>query len=1447
MALAHDSASRRTRTTLGARGRLRRLTVAVTALAVAALGLAVPAQSAPEDAGLSDLALDAVATASQSQDDTDGAFPAENAVDGDPATRWASGNGPDEDVEWAQWFQLDLGGQADLDSLRLVWEASYASAYTVSIASANPEDDASWTLVHTETSGQGGTEVLTLPDGARGQYVRLDMTRRGASTWDAPTLHYYGYSLFAVEAWGTPDDVRVSFDRARTVTTGGTEVTVPLRLNTARTEDTTVHVASADGTATAGEDYTAVDRTVTVPAGQTSAAVTVETSPLGALAGNRDFTLTLSDPSDGVSLGTVSTHTVTLEGDAQPPSSGRTIAVDDFETAITVFGWGNDDTASPTLSRVPAGWPDAPSGAQALRAVVGGVPDGGWSGFSHDFTSAQDWSVAGAFTFWFHGTGSGDTLRYELKSGGASAGGATLFEASFADAAAGWHQVTVPFSALRKKNDADAPDRLDPRTVWGYAVTLSDLGAGTWEFDDFAIVERAAVVDDFEGDVPLTTDANPTGVFAWGQHETDKPTLEVTADTRDGAAPEGNHVLSGTYHVADGSWGGVSHNLAQRQDWSSYGGIRFWWYASQDNRPASPTAGADIAVEIKDGGPHGEQAELWRVTFKDNWSPDGSRWKLVELPFTSFTPSGYQPGDQATQDGVLTLERAWGWSITMPPGTPATGYRIDDVEVYGSARGAAAVALTATPEVVLVDAGQSATVTVVASTNDGEPLTEDVVVAYATGEDGTAVPTTDFTPTQGELTFPEGAESGTAQTFEVATAVATQAAEAKTVPLTLTSDQGEVGGNARIVINAQGLAYLDPALSPQERAADLLSRMTLEEKIGQMTQAERLGLSSASDVADLGLGSVLSGGGSVPADNTPHGWADMVDGYQGEALSTRLQIPLIYGIDAVHGHNNVVGATLFPHNIGLGSTRNPALVQEAGRVTAAEVRATGIPWTFSPAVSVVRDDRWGRSYEAFGEDPDLVTAFARGAVVGLQGTDPNDMSASDEVLATVKHWVGDGGTTFDPTVTGSAYPIDQGVTNVASLDELRRLHIAPYLPAIEAGVGSLMPSYSGVSVDGGEVLRMHEHTELNTTVLKEELGFAGFLISDWEGIDKLPGGTYAEKVVRSVNSGLDMAMAPYNYRQFIDAVHAAHDAGTIAIERIDDAVTRILVQKFALGLFEAPFADRTHTDDVGSAEHRAVARQLAAQSQVLLKNDGALPLSAEQRIYVAGSAADDLGRQLGGWSISWQGSPGRTTEGTSIGEAIVAAGQHVTLSPDGSADTAGHDVGVVVVGELPYAEGIGDVRNSPDSQFRMDLSAADQATIDEVCSAIETCVVLIVSGRPQVVTDQLDQMDALVASWLPGTEGAGVADVLFGEQPFTGRLPVSWPAAADGEPVNVGDAEYAPAFAYGWGLRTDTQRPRLEALRTELADGAAARALDRVLDAPIWSETVSDAATAWPL
>jgi beta-glucosidase len=570
--------------------------------------------------------------------------------------------------------------------------------------------------------------------------------------------------------------------------------------------------------------------------------------------------------------------------------------------------------------------------------------------------------------------------------------------------------------------------------------------------------------------------------------------------------------------------------------------------------------------------------------------------------------------------------------------------------------------------------------------------------------------------------------------------------------------------------------------SYDRQVASLLAQMTLDEKIGQMVQADLSCVHDRADIQKYGFGSMLSGGDSKPPENTPEGWLKICNELQSWALKTRLKIPLIYGIDAVHGHNDVVGTTIFPHHIGLGATRNPKLVEQAEHVTALEVAGTGIRWAFAPCIAVVQDERWGRTYESYGQDPALVSELGAAAIKGLQG---NELSGKpDSVLACAKHFVGDGG-----TLGGK----DQGDT-VCDEATLRELYLPPYKAAIKAGVGSIMVSYS--SWNGA---KMHGNKYLLTDVLKGELGFKGFLVSDWAAIDQISP-DYKNDVEASINAGLDMIMIPNgpgknnNYVQFINDLKELVAEGKVPQSRIDDAVSRILRIKFQMGLFENAYTDPSLTAKIGSAEHRHVARECVQQSLVLLKNSQhALPLSKNlKRLVVVGRGADDLGMQCGGWTVSWQGA-GNLTHGTTILQAIrqtVSPGTEVSFSPDGS-DIKNADAVLVVIGEHPYAEMKGD-------RADLDLPPGDATLVEKAKASGAPVTTLLLSGRPLILGSMLDSSDAFIAAWLPGTEGQGVADVLFGDVKPTGKLPREWPLNNDQLAANAMKGK--PLFKSGFGL-----------------------------------------------
>jgi beta-glucosidase len=608
--------------------------------------------------------------------------------------------------------------------------------------------------------------------------------------------------------------------------------------------------------------------------------------------------------------------------------------------------------------------------------------------------------------------------------------------------------------------------------------------------------------------------------------------------------------------------------------------------------------------------------------------------------------------------------------------------------------------------------------------------------------------------------------------------------------------------------------FVETSSAPRPGIRDLLERMTLREKIGQMTQVEKNSIRPG-DIREHCIGSILSGGGGNPEPNTPRAWRAMVSGFIDEALEHRLGIPLLYGVDAVHGHNNVVGATIFPHNIGLGATRDRDLLRRVGRATALEVAATSVRWDFAPAVSIPHDIRWGRTFEGYGQETEVVSELAVAFIEGLHGA---GLGEPTSVLPSVKHYLADGATVWgssrridrnagveadDRTLANAnvdrhfarlleagAWQLDQGSSEIDE-QTLRRVHLPPYRAAIDSGALNVMASYSSW---GG--LKMHEHRYLLTDILKRELGFEGFIVTDWEAIDQI-GSDFHTCVVRSINAGIDMVMVPFGYERFIETLERAVRQGDVPVSRIDDAVTRILYVKERLGLFEHPHTDPALLERVGSPEHRALAREAVRKSAVLLKNDAVLPLPKEiGSLLVAGSGADDIGLQCGGWTISWMGGRGPTTVGTTILEGIRAvAARNTVVHYNADGYLGGRaDAGVVVLSEEPYAEGMGD-------RADLRLTAEDRELLARVRRQCDRLVVILLSGRPLIVTDELDQWDAFVAAWLPGTEADGIADLLFGRYPFTGKLSFAWPRSMDQVPLAaMGEAE--PLFPLGFGLAT---------------------------------------------
>lgn len=577
----------------------------------------------------------------------------------------------------------------------------------------------------------------------------------------------------------------------------------------------------------------------------------------------------------------------------------------------------------------------------------------------------------------------------------------------------------------------------------------------------------------------------------------------------------------------------------------------------------------------------------------------------------------------------------------------------------------------------------------------------------------------------------------------------------------------------------------------------LLTRMTTAEKVGQMTQVE-FGSITPDEVATWSIGSLLSGGGGNPGDGSAAAWRQNVQSFVAASRRSRLGIPILYGTDAVHGHNNVLGATIFPHNIGIGATGDPDLMRRISRAAALETAATGARWSFAPCLAVPQDVRWGRTYEGFSQDTQLVSDLGRAAIEGWHGGD----LAADGVLACAKHYLGEGsmvwgtaGNHRQPFIDwwngwGPSWQIDQGDMLIDEA-EMRRVHLPPFVAAIDAGVLTIMACYGSWH---GQ--RLHTHRALLTDLLKVELGFTGFVVSDWMAIDQLDP-DYATAVEQAICAGIDMVMVPFQYQRFITTVLELVDAGRIPIERIDDAVERILYAKSQLGLLDEPSdtgvaPDAVPLDVVGCEAHRDLARAAVRASAVVLVDDQVLPIPHDAELLAAGEGLADIGISCGGWTISWAGAPGPITQGSTVLDGLrrITGHRHVQYDRDGRFTGARAPYGVVSIHELPYVEGGGD---------RADLSIpADQIdVVRRIRDHVDHLIVVVISGRPMLIEPVLELADAVIACWLPGTEADGIAEVLLGRAPFTGRLPIAWPRSHAQIAGRLGSDSEPPAWPIG--------------------------------------------------
>lgn len=612
-------------------------------------------------------------------------------------------------------------------------------------------------------------------------------------------------------------------------------------------------------------------------------------------------------------------------------------------------------------------------------------------------------------------------------------------------------------------------------------------------------------------------------------------------------------------------------------------------------------------------------------------------------------------------------------------------------------------------------------------------------------------------------------------------------------------------------------AYLDASKSTEERVADLMSKMTIKQKVAQMIMAERNAAGGGAgfiEAKNYGLGAILSGGGSAPqSGNNIEDWSECINGYKKAAAESELGIPILYGVDSIHGNNNVYGTTVFPHQIGLGATGNTELVETIGGITAMETRAMGANYIFSPVLGIPDNERWGRTYECFGEKEKLVTELGTAYINGLQGVlGSEEFLSTTKVIASAKHFIGEG-----QTANGG----NQGFVMMKEEewnDELTNRLILPYKAAIEAGVQTIMVSYNYVNF-----VNCHESKELITDLLKGELGFGGIVISDYDGVEHCDGDSYKEQLANCVNAGVDMLMEPLDWQNCYYTLLGLAEDKTVSEERINDAVKRILTVKFNAGLFEEQIEseeEKKLAEEVGSDEHRGVARRAVRESITLLKNDTLASgktvmeaLADYKRIAVVGDKADDIGTQCGGWTISWNGSAGDTTIGTTIlkGFKEVAADKEFTYSQDAGAISKETEAVIVVVGEEPYSESAGDK-----GELGLRLTPAESTLIRDAKEAVGRdvpVIVILITGRPLTIAEDIGNMDALICAWLPGTEGAGIADVMFGDYEFNGTTTITWPWYAKDITEKYKD-DGVVLFRYGTGLKKDGSSIKKEGTKT---------------------------------
>ncbi|MGL1902854.1 MAG: glycoside hydrolase family 3 C-terminal domain-containing protein [Fibrobacterales bacterium] len=1313
-------------------------------------------------------------------------YSASKVVDGDASTRWSS------DFSDPQWITIDLEAQFQITTITLDWETAASKAYEIEVS----DDNITWTSAYSTTNGNGGTDNITI--NKLGQYIRLTGTSR-TTEW--------GHSLFTFDVYGLPG---VTYDL--TVTTAGNGTITPDQGSFGDGEAVTLTTAPDNGWRfvewTGDFVGTLLNPTIIMDAHKNITAIFEEIPTYlvnYSYTGTGSGSIASSIPGPLFEEGSMVTFTASAANDSRfiQWSNGST-------DAVQILTINTPLTLSAEFMAIPR---------YTLITNTSGLGTG-----SIDISPIQS-----------------DYLEGTLVSLHASAAiGSRFIE---------WQGAltsTLVDAQLRMDSDQEVTAIFEP--IPTYTITTASTGSGT--------ISLSPTGGTYNEGTTVTITAEPDTYWqldSWGgalsgstlsQTITIGNNLEVSAlfseipnqaPFADAGADQ--YAYPQNLITLDGSNSNDPDSRPQpiTYTWSQASGPTI---ALSDFAVINPTfTPSDIGTYVFDlmvsDGDLNSQVDQVVITIEEEVIEElifavnaGGSLFTDDNGIVYESDNNYSGGKTAsttksisgTTNDILYQSERWGASSYDIPAVSGE-YRIEFhfAETYWTTSNKRVFDISAEGTTVINNLD---IVNEVGTLTRYDIIVEDIPVTdgtlsiefhnasvdqpkisgfrvYKTADIfygnfsvdtkfGSAPLAVQFTDNSSDKTIGWNWDFGDGTTSTTQNPLHTYSTNGVySISLTITNVQGET-----VVITKNDLIEISD-VNPYEVQADaLIAQMTLEEKIGQMIQVEYPS-ASYSEIRDYGIGSILGGGSWVPGNNTITDWSDAIDGAQDAATHSRLGIPMVFAADMVHGHAKLYGATVLPHNIGLGATNNPDLVYEMGRITKTEGLAAGVPWNFAPCVAVVRDERWGRTNEGFGETPDINSVMGDMQILGMQGDDGDwqiDMAPS------IKHYVGDGGTAWGSAPGGLINP---GVLYLNDA-ELRSIHLPPYESAVDIDVASVMVSYSSWhNTENGDERPTHLDGYLINDVLKGELGFKGVVLSDWDGIARAGDGYTAWTVADGINAGIDMVMVPSAWKTFRSALLQAHSNGWVSTNRINDAVKRILLMKYRLDLFENPWVKRELHSQVGSAAHRDLARQAVRESLVLLKNENnALPLSKNEKVVVVGPWASKIGAQSGGWTIDWQGDIDHNIIGTSIYDGMNQLGNNVWYDEYGN-NLADADVVVVVVGESPYAESQGDHTYGSSSVYLSQNPHAD--LVGKVANSGKRIVTVLLSGRPMIINPEYNASDAFIAAWLPGSEGLGIAEVLFGDYNFSGTLPHSWPNSYSQIPINVGDGQ-TPKFQYGFGL-----------------------------------------------